>query len=245
MEEKGNQQQEALKMREEEYKQKTGKDFNPLVTDELEQPNPIPVNQPTAVKPPSPIKPPTPVKTPTPTNERKTRKNRLTPQEIQMKQMGPTFVNEDLPTPDQSQSKIYTGENMLPEDNYVDLMDGINNPTPNPRLNRRYNPNPNPSPNPNTRPVNSGSGFSETIVSKGPRIEGPQRADEKICPQIFATGRKINKTYFIPSQLPNLTKIKTELAKEDTKRGGRKTRKRIPRKNSRRQNKIGKKSRRK
>ena len=194
---------------------------------------------------PTPIKPPTPVKPPTPSNGTKTRKNRLTPQEIQMKQMGTTFVNEDLTTPDQSQSKIYTGENMLPKDNYVDLMDGINNPRPNPRLNRRYNPNPNPNPNPNhnpnTRPVNSG--FSETIVSKGPRIEGPQRGDEKICPQIFATGRKINKTYFIPSQLPNLTKIKTELAKEDTKRGGRKTRKRIMIRTKK--NKRGQKSRRK
>ena len=165
-----------------------------------------------------------------------------------MKQMGSTFVNEDLTTPDQSQSKIYTGDNMLPEDNYVDLMDGINNPRPNPRYNS--NPNPNPSPNPNPRPINSGSGFSETIVSKGPRIEGPQRQDENICPQISATGKKINTTYFIPSQLPNLTKIKTELTKEDTKRGGRKTRKRIMVKTRKTKNKIrksstGKKSRRK
>jgi hypothetical protein len=126
---------------------------------------------------------------------------------------------------------------MLPEDNYVDLMDGINNPRPNRRTNS------NPISNPNTRPVNSG--FSETIVSKGPRIEGPQRPDENICPQILATGKKINTTYFIPSQLPNLTKIKTDIIKEDTKRGGRKTRKRITRKTNRVKNSRGQKSRRK
>ena len=143
-----------------------------------------------------------------------------------MKQIGPNFVNEDITTPDQSQSKIYTGNN-IPEsdDNYVDLMDGINNPTPN------TNPRPNP------RPVNSG--FRETIVSKGTRIEGPARPDTKLCPQLLATGKKINTKYFIPSQLPNLTKLKTDITKEDIKKGGRKTRKRLmirTRKNSRGKN---------
>lgn len=229
MEEKGNQQQEALKMREEEYKQKTGKDFNPLVTDELEQPKPkppTPIQRPIPTPIQTPIQPPP--KPPKPDNGRKTRKNRLTPQEIQMKQIGPNFVNEDITTPDQSQSKIYNGDNIsIPEqgNNYVDLMDGINNPNPNPN------------------PVNSG--FRETIVSKGTRIEGPARPDTKLCPQILATGKKINTKYFIPSQLPNLTKLKTDITKEDIKKGGRKTRKRLmirTRKNSRGKNSNRQKS---
>ena len=241
MEEKGNQQQEALKMREEEYKQKTGKEFNPLVTDELEQPKPNPIVEPEPVTKP-PIKPPKPTLNPVQTpvqnpvqkplqnpvqkpvknfiqnlyNSKKTRKNRVTLKEIQMKQRGKNFVNEDIPTPD---------------DNYVDLMAPKVKPqilTPKPKL--------------KLRPVNSG--FSETIVSKGSATTGPARPNTKICPQILATGKKINTTYFIPSQIPNLTKIKPVIPKEDTKIGGRKSRKRImirTRKNKRGRNSRGNK----
>ena len=233
MEEKGIQQQETLKMREEEYKQKTGKEFNPLVTDELEQSKPNPIVEPELVTKP-PIKPPKPTLTPvqkpvqTPIknliqnlyNGNKTRKNRVTLKEIQMKQRGKNFVNEDIPTPD---------------DNYVDLMAPKVKPqilTPKPTL--------------KIRPVNSG--FSETIVSKGSVTTGPARPNTKICPQILATGKKINTTYFIPSQIPNLTKIKPVIPKQDTKIGGRKSRKRLmirTRKNKRGKNIRLKKSRRK
>jgi hypothetical protein len=137
-----------------------------------------------------------------------------------MKQRGKNFVNEDIPTPD---------------DNYVDLMAPKVKPpilTPKPTL--------------KIRPVNSG--FSETIVSKGSVTRGPAMPNTKICPQILATGKKINTTYFIPSQMPNLTKIKQVIPKEDTKIGGRKSRKRLmirTRKNKRGKNSRVKNSRRK
>jgi len=86
---------------------------------------------------------------------------------------------------------------------------------------------PNAPPAPPNAPKNAivGEGFVETIVRKremGP--SGPPRHNKTLCPSIFNTGNRVNEKYFIPSQFPNLTKIK---AIPTGIKGGRKSRKNI------------------
>jgi hypothetical protein len=50
-------------------------------------------------------------------------------------------------------------------------------------------------------------GFTETLVSKPNRNIGPVRPDLAFCPTLFPISQKINTKYFIPSQLPNITKL--------------------------------------
>jgi hypothetical protein len=63
-------------------------------------------------------------------------------------------------------------------------------------------------------------GFTETIVRKGNIPIGPQRPNLTLCPTLFNTGNRVNEKYFIPSQFPNITKIKPIVIEKKTKTKG-------------------------
>jgi hypothetical protein len=101
-----------------------------------------------------------------------------------------------------------------------------NTPQPNPPQPNTPQPN---TPQPNTPNTNLASGnqqnrtgFTETIVRKVKNPMGPQRPNLTLCPTIFNTGNRVNEKYFIPSQFPNITKIKPIVidVKPKTKGGG-------------------------
>jgi hypothetical protein len=71
------------------------------------------------------------------------------------------------------------------------------------------------------------TGFTETIIKSQQNTQVPKIQNSKLCPKILNTGIKTNNKYFIQSQFPNLTKIKSNLnnktkSKIQVKNGGEK-----------------------
>ena len=84
---------------------------------------------------------------------------------------------------------------------------------------------------PPVAPVNQpkylNTGFRETIINSATRKLRPQiKQNLNLCPAILTNGKKLNEKNFIPSQFPNLTKIKPIIKSIKPQiTGGRKTRK--------------------
>jgi hypothetical protein len=76
------------------------------------------------------------------------------------------------------------------------------------------------------------TGFTETIIKSQQNTQSPKIQNLNLCPKILNTGTKTNNKYFIQSQFPNLTKIKSKLdsktkSKIQVKNGGKKYNKQV------------------
>ena len=74
------------------------------------------------------------------------------------------------------------------------------------------------------------TGFTETIIKSQQNTQTPKIQNSKLCPKILNTGTKTNNKYFIQSQFPNLTKLKSNnktKSKIQVKNGGEKHNKKI------------------
>ena len=86
-----------------------------------------------------------------------------------------------------------------------------------------------------TPPIsNIKTGFTETIIKSQEKSQVPKIPNLQLCPKILNTGTKINNKYFIQSQFPNLTKLKSNLnsktktkSKIQLKNGGKKYNKQV------------------
>jgi hypothetical protein len=84
-----------------------------------------------------------------------------------------------------------------------------------------------------TPPIsNIKTGFTETIIKSQQKTQVPKISNLQLCPKILNTGTKINNKYFIQSQFPNLTKLKSKLdsktkSKIQLKNGGKKYNKQV------------------
>lgn len=84
-----------------------------------------------------------------------------------------------------------------------------------------------------TPPIsNIKTGFTETIIKSQEKTQVPKIPNLQLCPKILNTGTKINNKYFIQSQFPNLTKLKSKLdsktkSKIQVKNGGKKYNKQV------------------
>jgi hypothetical protein len=90
-----------------------------------------------------------------------------------------------------------------------------------------------------TPPIsNIKTGFTETIIKSQQKTQVPKIPNLQLCPKILNTGTKINNKYFIQSQFPNLTKLKSKLdsktkSKIQVKNGGKKYNKQVKTKRKR------------
>jgi hypothetical protein len=71
------------------------------------------------------------------------------------------------------------------------------------------------------------AGFSETMVRKKSLTPRKIRPNIALCQKILHSGKKINSSFFIPSQFPNLTKPKPLIEIKTQTKGGRKSRRYI------------------
>lgn len=90
-----------------------------------------------------------------------------------------------------------------------------------------------------TPPIsNIKTGFTETIIKSQQKTQDPKIPNLQLCPKILNTSTKINNKYFIQSQFPNLTKLKSKLdgktkSKIQVKNGGKKYNKQVKTKRKR------------
>jgi hypothetical protein len=94
------------------------------------------------------------------------------------------------------------------------------------------------------------TGFSKTLHPLSNHTIHKPSVDKIVCPQIYETGKNVNKKYYLPSQFPNITKrniIKTNTTnrmkpmikgKKREKKGGSKKRKTIKRNKGKRSQKT-------
>jgi hypothetical protein len=66
-------------------------------------------------------------------------------------------------------------------------------------------------------------GFKETIISSTVQNPTPTINSKNTCPTILTTGKKITNNFFIPSQFPNLTKIRSIKNEKNVITGGKYT----------------------
>jgi hypothetical protein len=90
-------------------------------------------------------------------------------------------------------------------------------------------------------------GFRETIIETNLQKTNPSiTSNIKTCPIILNTGKKVTNKFFIPSQFPNLTKIRSIKNEINSITGGKYTkRKSSKRKSSKRKSSKRKSSKRK
>jgi hypothetical protein len=208
LEEVVKQQQKNLYEREKAYEDKTGKKYNPLVIDDDEY---VSLSEPLDPKPSVSFSKTT-RKTPTPpieidstptTEKNKTKKNRPTPEGIELDDL--SRIRE---TPEQVPLK-----NVKIKDEY--FQDFKKDLTPTPQqvpLKDEY------------VEIDEKTGFSETLVKPSVKAKETPNLDKNVCKNIFENGLKVNKSHFFPSEFPKLTRIKP-ITVSNKKGGKRKTRK--------------------
>jgi hypothetical protein len=217
--EKTRQQQQNLSEREKSYKNSTGKEYNPLVTDDDEY---VSVSEPLdpipsvsslktrRITPPIQSRP----------SKNKTKKKRPTPEGIELEDL-----NRNRPTPEQVplQDDFEINDEYFPDQN-KDLT-----PTPDQvpledvQINDEYFKE--PKEEAKSSKSSEKTGFSETLI-KPVKANDTPKLNKKVCENIVENGSKMNKAQFFPSEFPKLTRIKPITITVSNKKGGRrKTRK--------------------
>jgi hypothetical protein len=204
------QQEKNLSELEQYYEGTTRKKYNPLVIDDDDNDN-IDMSVPTpplvAPSPPlytSNMSRNTPSQTLTPIEidanplvNNKTRKNRNTPEEIEMTEFSRNPIKIDS-NPD-VKNKTRKNRN-TPEE--IEMKEFSRSPIINTK----------------------NLGFSESIKRKKEDQKKSNTISQNICEYIFINGSKVNKKFYCPSQFPKLTRIKS-ITVSNKKGGKRKTRK--------------------
>ena len=80
-------------------------------------------------------------------------------------------------------------------------------PEPAPAPDPAPEPAPDPAPEPEPAPEPNAN-FNQTLIKNTREPLHSNINKQTVCPNILTTGQKVNDIFFIPSQFPNLTKIK-------------------------------------
>jgi hypothetical protein len=204
---KAQQQQQNLSEREKAYEDKTGKTYNPLVTDDDKY---VTLSEPSVPKP-SVSSSKTRRKTPTPpieidstptTEKNKTKKNRPTPEGIEL---------DDLSRVRETPEQVPLEDVEIKDEYFQDFKKDLT-------------PTPEQVPLEDDVKLDEKTGFSETLVKPSVKAKGTPNLDKNVCKNIFENGSKVNKAHFFPSEFPKLTRI-NPITVSNKKGGKRKTRK--------------------
>jgi|688.fasta_scaffold299055_2 chromosome segregation ATPase len=200
LEEVAKQQQQNLSEREKTYEDKTGKKYNPLVTDDDEYVSLLEPSVSSKTRRKTPTPPIEIDSTPT-TEKNKTKKKRPTLEGIELNDLSRTRETpEQVPLENIKINDEYFQDfkkDLTPTSEQVSLGDVK---------------------------IQEQTGFSETLIRPYVKAKETPKIDKNVCKNIFENSSKVNKAHFFPSEFPKLTRIKP-ITVSNKKGGKRKTKK--------------------